>query len=287
MSRTNGGETGPSLCGATPISAQAELSAVAPLRILVAEDSDFNAQLMEKLLAKRGHTVQVVSNGREALTRANAAEFDLLLLDLHMPGLDGLQVIRSIREREQATGSHLPVIALTARSRKEDRELCLAAGMDGFLAKPIQTDDLWETIDRVVGAPAPTIDRPIPPIVDPRVLLAACGGDADILKSICDTLHARLPDHLAAVQEAFREHDAPRLREAAHKLFGMVAAFSTAAGTVTSDIEDHAASGQLEEVATLMEQLDTMARELPCVVGNLSIEHLRHEAENRADRNRR
>jgi len=284
MGRTNGGDgSAPKRVASSEDSAQLAPPADAPLRVLVAEDSEFNAQLMEKLLLRRGHTVQVVGNGREALTLANAADFDLLLLDVHMPELDGFAVIRSIREREQATGSHLPVIALTARSRKEDRDLCLAAGMDDFLAKPVQTDDLWTTIDRVMGATGATDRPPTPPapsngLVDPRVLLAACGGDAGILTSICQTLRARLPDHLGAVQEAFGDRDAPRLREAAHKLAGMLAAFSTAAGAVASDIEDHAARGQLDQAATLMEQLNTMARELPPVVADLSIESLRRQA---------
>jgi two-component system sensor histidine kinase/response regulator len=284
MTRTNGGDFGGARLGPSRGSAAA-LPAVAPRRILVAEDSEFNAQLMEKLLAKRGHTVRVASNGREALELAKGDTFDLLLLDVHMPELDGFQVIQSIREHERTTGSHLPVIALTARSRKEDRELCLAAGMDGFLAKPIQTDDFWATIDRVMGnasTPASS-DRPRTVntrLIDARVLLGACGGDGDILKRICDTLEARLPDHLTAVEEACRRQDAPRLREAAHKLFGMVAAFSTAVGAVASELEDQAARGQLEEAARLVEKLTSMARELPGVVGHLSIESLRHDAGN-------
>jgi CheY-like chemotaxis protein len=251
-----------------------------PMRILVAEDNEFNAQLMEKLLVKGGHAVRVVGNGREALALANAADFDLLLLDVHMPELDGFQVIRSIREREQAAGSHLPVVALTARSRQEDRDLCLAAGMDDFLAKPIQMDGLWGVIDRVMRWAAPPPDQSSAPLIDPRVLLAACGGDADILRMICDTLRARLPDHLAAVEQAFLAQDAPRLRETAHKLCGMVSAFSTTAGTVASELEDHAARGQMEEARTLVEQLKTIAQQLPPAVSDLSMESLRHQAEN-------
>ena len=166
-------------------------SEIGPLRILVAEDSEFNAQLMEKLLEKRGHAVRVADNGRTALELANAADFDLLLLDVHMPELDGFQVIRSIRQQERVTGAHLPVIALTARSRKEDRELCLTAGMDDYLAKPIQADDVWAALGRVMGGGVPEGGSPSR-LVDPRVLLAACGGDAAILKSICDTLRAQL-----------------------------------------------------------------------------------------------
>jgi CheY-like chemotaxis protein len=244
------------------------------LRILVAEDSEFNVQLMQKLLAKRGHTVRVVGNGREALALVKSAEFDLLLLDVHMPELDGFQVIRSIREHEQGTGSHLPVIALTARSRKEDRELCLAAGMDDFLAKPIQTGDLWAAIDRIVGERAPNTQA-ASGLIDARVLLAACGGDEGILKSICQTLETRLPDHVAALEDALLNKDASRLREAAHKLFGMVSAFSTEAGAVASEIEDQAARGELDRAATSMEQLRTISSELPRLVADLSVEKLR------------
>ncbi len=123
----------------------------AGLRILVAEDNDFNALLLERLLG-RDHTVRVAKDGREALALADAADFDVLLLDLHMPEMDGFDVIRILRAREAAAGNgvHLPVVALTARSRNEDRERCLAAGMDDFLVKPIRTDALSATLERVV-----------------------------------------------------------------------------------------------------------------------------------------
>ena len=155
MSRTNG-DAPPAAraamgrrdtCRRTPV------PAAAPLHILVAEDNEFNAQLLEQLLVRRGHRVRLANNGREALALAEEGAFDLLLLDVHMPELDGFQVVQAIRERERSAGGHLPVIALTARSRQEDRERCLAAGMDDFLAKPIQAADLWAAIDRVVASP--------------------------------------------------------------------------------------------------------------------------------------
>jgi CheY-like chemotaxis protein len=195
-----------------------------------------------------------------------------------MPELDGFQVVQAIRERERTTGDHLPVVALTARSRKEDRQRCLAAGMDDFLAKPIQAADLWAAMDRAVGAGPPT-GRPGRSLLDPRVLLAACGGDAAILEKICQTFQARLPDHRKAVQNALRDRDAPRLREAAHKLTGMVAAFSTVAGGVASDLEDHAAQGQLDEAGPLAGRLETMVEELIRLVGGLSLDALRDQAE--------
>jgi CheY-like chemotaxis protein len=266
------------------------------LRILVAEDNEFNAQLLEQLLARRGHRVQLAPNGREALAMAETQAFDLMLLDVHMPELDGFQVVRAVREREQTAGGHLPIIALTARSRQADREQCLAAGMDDFLAKPIQAGDLWAAIDRAhrrdggSGVRDETNAAVLDPslvrhpfsstegLLDPRVLLAACGGDPGILQKICRAFVARLPEHLAAVRQALQEGDAPRLRESAHKLSGMLAAFSTVAGGVASDLEDHAARGQLDEAPVLMERLETMTQELMHQVDGLSVEALRHQA---------
>jgi two-component system, sensor histidine kinase and response regulator len=249
-----------------------------PLHVLVAEDNEFNAQLLEQLLVRRGHRVRVANNGREALALAEDGGFDLMLLDVHMPELDGFQVVRAVRERERTKGGHLPIIALTARSRKEDHERCLAAGMDEFLPKPIRAADLWAASDRVATA-RPPAEREGLALLDPRVLLAACGEDAVILEKICGALRAGLPDQVAAVEEALDAGDAPRLREAAHRLCGMVAALSTAAGGVASEVEDHAAGGRLEQARPLAQQLATMARELMRLVSDLSLETLRHQAE--------
>ena len=107
------------------------------------------------------------------------------------------------------------------------------------------------------------------------MLLAACGGDAVILAKICQGFRAGLPPHLAAVRDALRDGDAPRLGEAAHKLAGMVAAFSTAAGRMASDVEDRAARGMLDEAAPLVGELEMVAWELIRLAGGLSIETLR------------
>src|SRR5262249_39104407 len=116
-------------------------------------------------------------------------------------------------------------------------------------------------------------------LLEPRVLLAACGGDAAILEKLCEAFRARLPDHLAAVQDALRERDAARLREAAHRLCGMVGTFSTAAGGVASELEDQAAQGHLEEARPLVGQLETLAQELLRLVGGLTLEKLQQPRE--------
>ncbi len=249
-----------------------------PLRILVAEDNEFNRDLLEYMLAEQGLRATMVVDGREALALLEREGFDLLLLDVHMPELDGFQVVEAIRKREQTTGDHLPVIALTASSRKEDRERCLRAGMDEYLAKPFKAADLWAAIDRVVRSHPPRkTDRPDP--VDPKVLLAACGADATMLQKMCRSLEARVPEHLAAVREALQSRDSLRLREAAHRFCGMLSAFSTVAGNQAADLEDAAASAQLDRAQPIVAQLETIAGELLKRVQGLSIESLRHQAE--------
>jgi CheY-like chemotaxis protein len=255
----------------------------APLTILVAEDNEFSAQLMEQLLARQGHRVRLATNGREALALAGEGAFDLLLLDVHMPELDGFEVVRAIRERERTAGGHLPVIALTARSRQEDRERCLAAGMDDFLTKPIRPAELLAAIDRL--APAPGASRPVQPaagehasLLDPVAVLRACGDDEETLRMMCRGFQTYLPGQLADVSDALRGRDAPRLREAAHKLCALLFAFSTAAGDVATDIEDRAAQGRLDEARPLVEQLEAMGKELLRLVGGLSLDALREQA---------
>ncbi len=278
MSRAKGSAPTPIELAPGPEAASAAPANTSSLHILVAEDNEFNAQLLEQLLRRRGHYVRVASNGRETLALAQERGFDLLLLDVHMPELDGFQVVSAVRERERTSDRHLPIIALTARSRKEDRERCLAAGMDEFLSKPVRAADLWTAIDRVVGARGPG-KRVGAGLLDARILWEACGGDAGALVRICTVFRTHVPDHLAAVQDALCERDASRLREAAHKLSGMVAAFSKVAGGVASDLEDHAASGELDEARPLVKQLEAMVHELLPLVGGLSHETLRHEAE--------
>ena len=248
-----------------------------PLRILVAEDNEFNRDLLEYMLAGQGLSATMVVDGREALAVLERELFDLVLLDIHMPELDGFQVVRAIRERERTEGGHLPVIALTARSRKEDRDKCLAAGMDEYLTKPFKAADLCAAIDRVASRRLPQKTDRLDPI-DPQVLLAACGADAAMLQKMCRSLQARVPEHLAALREALHGHNALRLREAAHKFCGMLSAFSTVAGNHAADLEDAAAGAQLDKAQPIVAQLEIIAGELLERVQGLSIESLRHQA---------
>jgi CheY-like chemotaxis protein len=229
-----------------------------PLRILVAEDNDFNRDLLEHMLGRLGLSAPMAVNGREALT---------------------------LLERERTAGGHLPVIALTARSRKEDRERCLRAGMDEYLAKPFTAADLWAAIDRVLRS-GPPRQPPRLDLLDPPVLLAACGGDPAMLRKMCRSLQSRVPEYLAAIRDALGDRDARRLREAAHKFYGVLSAFSTAVGDQAADLEDLAARGLLNEAPAVVEQLDRWATELARLAGGLTVETLRKQAAATGDPNR-
>jgi CheY-like chemotaxis protein len=116
------------------------------LRILLAEDNPVNQKVAFRALESYGHSVTVAGDGREALTLAGRENFDLILMDIQMPEIDGYEATRAIREREQTTGGHVPIIAMTAHAMKSDQERCLAAGMDGYLAKPVHLKELLEAV---------------------------------------------------------------------------------------------------------------------------------------------
>ncbi|MBN2206604.1 MAG: response regulator, partial [Candidatus Aminicenantes bacterium] len=122
----------------------------ARLRILLAEDDVINQKVAERMLTRQGHAVTSAANGRRVLQLLDKDRFDLVLMDVEMPRLDGFEVTARIRRREAQSGGRLPIIALTAHALKGDRERCLAAGMDGYLSKPLRPDELFQTIGGVL-----------------------------------------------------------------------------------------------------------------------------------------
>jgi len=122
------------------------------LRILLAEDNPVNQKLAVRLLEKEGHTVVVVDNGRRALGALEGADVDLVIMDVQMPEMDGYEAATAIRKAEETTLKHVPILAMTAHAMKGDQEKCLAAGMDGYVSKPIRPDDLRQAIENLVPA---------------------------------------------------------------------------------------------------------------------------------------
>jgi len=127
------------------------------LRILLAEDNAVNQVLAVRLIEKRGHTVTVVGSGREALEALENSSFDAVLMDVQMPEMDGLEATMEIRKKEKTSGEHIPIIAMTAYAMSGDRERCLGAGMDGYVSKPIQPEELFRTIYTHTQALGPAV----------------------------------------------------------------------------------------------------------------------------------
>ncbi|TMA36390.1 MAG: response regulator, partial [Deltaproteobacteria bacterium] len=120
------------------------------LHVLLAEDNAVNRKVAVRLLEKRGHTVVAVEDGRQALRALDGERFDVALMDVQMPEMDGFEATAAVRARERVEGGHLPIVALTAYAMKGDRERCLEAGMDAYVAKPVNADELFATLERLV-----------------------------------------------------------------------------------------------------------------------------------------
>ncbi|SPF54840.1 PAS domain S-box (fragment) [Candidatus Sulfopaludibacter sp. SbA4] len=199
-------------------------------RILVAEDNAVNQRMVLRLLGKLGHKAELAANGLEALAALERSpEFDLVLMDVQMPEMGGFEATSAIRRQEEGSGRHIPIVAVTAHAMKGDRERCLAAGMDGYLAKPVQRDELRETIQQLAAArgraEADAAAREQAPESYEAALLQRFGGDRKFLRGMARIFLADSPKRLAEIRQAIEQRDCEKLRIAAHTLKGSVANF--------------------------------------------------------------
>jgi CheY-like chemotaxis protein len=241
------------------------------LRVLLAEDNLVNRKLVVRLLEKRGHHVHAVENGRIAVTAiASAATgFDVVLMDLQMPEMSGFEATHEIRERERGGDVHLPIVALTAHAMAGDRERCLAAGMDGYLSKPIEVNDLITTVERFGGngaAPVGARREPSAPRVatfDEKTALAYTGGDRQLLKEVIDLFRKDSPAALRRIERALHKRDGDALRLAAHALKGAIATVGSSAGRETAaELEMMAKSSRFTDGERVYAHLRELVREL-------------------------
>ncbi len=203
------------------------------LNILLAEDNLINQKVASRLLQKQGHRVVIAVNGREALRILGEQPFDVVLMDVQMPEMGGFEATASIRAAEQGTTRHLPIIAMTAHAMKGDRQRCLAAGMDGYVPKPIEVNALWEALEGITPASPPTRDRAAASMISETVLNRAeiwkrVDGDLQLLTELVDLFTEESPRSLAAVNYAISHNDADGLGRATHDLRGAVSIFSAA-----------------------------------------------------------
>jgi two-component system sensor histidine kinase/response regulator len=229
------------------------------LRILLAEDNPVNQQVATAMLLKRGHQVDVVGNGREAVDAVVKQSYDLVLMDIQMPEMDGFEATEQIRALPQ--GRTLPIIALTAHALSGERERCLARGMTGYLAKPFKAHDLFSAVEgrgaqpADAAAPAPAVD-----LAGFRRTMEEAGA-AEAVDGILETFVATLPQRLEALITAASGTEAEPLQRAAH-------AFKSAAGTI--------GAGHL---AALLEETERAAQGGDVAGARDKLEHIQGEAQ--------
>jgi len=194
------------------------------LRILVAEDNEFNQELVVSLLKRWGHAPVLVGDGKAALAAWEREPFDLILMDVQMPEMDGFAATKAIRSKESAANTHVPIIALTAHAMKGDRERCLAAGMDAYVSKPIRAAEFIEIIARLLsahveggkGTPAP--EREPGAVFDLDTALAGADGDRELLQWMVHVFCRQCPKLLVEIRDSVLRGDGAAVERAAHKL---------------------------------------------------------------------
>ena len=233
-----------------------------PLRILLAEDSLVNQKLAAGLLEKHGHTVVVAGDGKQAVTMCHSQDFDLVLMDVQMPEMDGLEATAAIRTRERQTGAHIPIIAMTAHAMKGDRERCLESGMDDYVAKPIRAQQLFEAIQTVLGASAEARPRPEGEtheveIVDWSEALKSVKGDRALLKEIVEAFLQEVPRLMETIRQAIADADSAALQIAAHTLKGPAGYLGAAQAFEQAwQLEQMARGGDLKNAETYLAALE-------------------------------
>jgi PAS domain S-box-containing protein len=236
------------------------------LRILLAEDNAVNQKLATSLLEGWGHRVEVTGNGREALAAFGRGPFDLVLMDVQMPEVDGFEAAAAIREREQGTGRRTPIIALTAHALKGDRERCLEAGMDGYLAKPLRSMELFQALqDLVCAAPEAGGELPLAEgergeVFDRAAALAGVGNSEKLLREIAGLFLEDCPRMLGAARAAIDRGDAPRLRRAVHALKGCICSFGAAAAVAAA--QQLEALGEANDLSGAEEAYEALEQEI-------------------------
>ena len=256
---------GSKLLPAPSVGLAAELAGrLPPLRILLAEDSLVNQKLALALLEPYGHTVVVANNGAEAVRQWLSDRFDLVLMDVQMPEVDGLEATRMIREAERSTGRHTPILALTAHAIQGDRELCLETGMDGYISKPVRARELYDIMERLLAAQCeakPTAKSstatgtPGSHDADAKVLdwdaaLAQLPEGGDLVFQLAALFLEECPKLLGEIRDALSLGDAVKLRRAAHTLKSTAAVFAAKpVSQAAQQVESLAQSGDLGAAA--------------------------------------
>jgi CheY-like chemotaxis protein len=240
------------------------------LRVLLAEDNPVNQTLAMRILERLGHKVQVVNNGEEVLRRFQAEEFDLILMDVQMPEMDGLEATSAIRAAESGTGKHVPIVAMTAHAMKGDREKCLGAGMDGYLSKPIRIDELKRAMSEVQKTPnvgQPSEQNSFRAIGKIELLLESVMGDRALLTEMAKLWLADSAKQETQIRSGLDSADTIMVQRAAHAIKGSVGTFQAAAAQDAANqlelsAKDADLVGAKKAFERLLTQIDLVRQDL-------------------------
>jgi CheY-like chemotaxis protein len=248
-------------------------------RVLLAEDNLINQRVVLRALERHGHLIDVVGDGQAAVDRvvAEKREYDVVLMDVQMPILGGLEAASEIRRAEQETGQHVPIIALTAHAMTGDRDRCLEAGMDSYLSKPVRIDELVREISRLINrrssreTPQSSFEPDDAGAPNFALAIERIGGDEALLREMAALFNeerARLMDETRA---ALDQGDAAALRRAAHTLKGSVVHFESAKTTAAAlRLERIAMSGDLTEAPGAFRELESNVEQLDAALASFA-----------------
>ncbi|HOK10145.1 MAG TPA: response regulator [Candidatus Hydrogenedens sp.] len=200
------------------------------VKVLVAEDNPINQKVILEFLSRRGYQVDIVDNGNDALKKHDTNHYDLILMDVEMPGMNGLEVTKKIREQEKMSGKHIPIIALTAYAFEEYKSRCLEAGMDGYLIKPLSPESLVETVKKFTSLPknnmvdniavAPTASPEADLIFDEKTVLQRIDNDIELLMSVVKIFLQTHPTYISKAKVAIDNEDYINFHKTIHTLKG-------------------------------------------------------------------
>ncbi len=227
--------------------------------VLLVEDDPVNRLYLTALLEREGYTVTSAENGSAALEAWEAGTFIVVLMDVQMPGMDGLETTRAIRHREAEQGGHTPIIGITAHALAKDVQECLGAGMDAHLPKPVDPDKLLGLLADIVleaaPRPHPGHNRSAP--VDHSRVLEALGGDREQLFALAETLRREVPVQIEELRQAIEKGDPARVASVAHTLKGSLVLFGAeAAGRAAAELQAMGASEALDDAPSALEELE-------------------------------
>ncbi|MDD5611710.1 MAG: response regulator, partial [Gallionella sp.] len=224
------------------------------LSVLLAEDNSVNQKLAITLLEKWGHNVALAHNGREALEKSRMQRFDVILMDLQMPEMGGIEVTQLIRADEQASGRHTPVFAMTANAMPEDRQRCLDAGMDDYIAKPLDSERLYAMLHGLASTGSATDDTPVNERVDYATALNK--ADGWVIETIGQAFLDDCERQMSEIAAAIESQNMELLMRGAHTLRGVVSNFNAkGVAAIAREIELLAEQGQLNQVDGLFDKL--------------------------------